>query len=537
MRRAALDDAVRLLLNACAAAALLAAPGCTQDSISQEDDASDTPSDCGGGGPVWTRDDVELEESGTIVSITRRGGQFIALLTEGTLLPIEGVGDAIVEMLPGVELRAWAELSNGVRLAVGDGGQILRSSSGTFEWTTVDAGITEDLLDVIAHGVGAVAITSHRVLFSSDAGLTWTEVEPGSWTGLRRMFRAAGQFWVVGEGGRAWVTSEPSGSWESVEIGTSEDLLDGGEAGCTCVVIVSASSIHVRDGDGWTSLPAPEGELFTTIGDQYVATNRGIYELRPLEGSLATVGIIDFTVTAIAGSSNSIFVAGSDQLRHYTLDSGDTCLGRPWMIDGAATTASLQGGSNEGWARDGLFEHASVASFAHFVSELLALGAPPALIQAAQAAILDELEHARLCFELAAREHGVVRAGPLPLDPQSTARAGDPVALALAVFEEGCIGESVAAAEASVAALEADDDRARRALLQIAEDERRHAALAWKTLRWLVDSFGEPVRTALRRRLATLAVGGDEVRARVIAVVVGPLARELSSPPKLHQHC
>ncbi|MFO7564064.1 MAG: hypothetical protein R6X02_15565 [Enhygromyxa sp.] len=534
MRPTALDQAIRLLLNACAAAALLSVPGCGSDSTAEG--ASETPNDddgCGGGGWFWSQQAVELEVSGTVVSLTRRGAQAIALLAEGTLVPVGGIGNAIIETLPGADLRAWAELSNGDKLAVGGAGQILRSSSGTLEWAAVDAGIDDDLLDVVADGESAVAISSSRVLLSSDAGLTWTELEPGSWTGLRRVFRAAGQIWLIGDDGQAWASSDPAGGWEPVELGT-EELLDGGEAGCSeCVVIIAAKLVHVRAAEGWVSYPAPEGELFTAIGDHYVTTDRALYQLSPLTGSLDQLSSFDFVPSAVVGSDEDIFVAGGGgELLHFTPEF-QGCLGRPWMIDGAARTASLQGGKapREGWARDGLYEHASVASFARFVAELLALAAPPALIQATQAAILDELEHARLCFELAAREHGSVSAGPLPLDPQTTTPAGDPVALALAVFDEGCVGETIAAAEAAIAAAETEDDDARRALEQIAADERRHAALAWRTLRWLLDSFGEPVRAALQGRLATLDGRGDEVHARMIAGLVRPLARELSRAP------
>src|SRR5262249_26351134 len=142
----------------------------------------------------------------------------------------------------------------------------------------------------------------------------------------------------------------------------------------------------------------------------------------------------------------------------------------PWVIDGELVTAELAGEIvtadpnhrqlAQAWARDGLLEHASVAAFARVVAELLSIGAPPELVRATQQAIADELEHARLCFDLASRHAGAVLGpGSLPILAKPTnfgtvsdSRAGDPVAIALAMFEEGCINESVAAAEAAVAA-------------------------------------------------------------------------------------
>lgn len=168
------------------------------------------------------------------------------------------------------------------------------------------------------------------------------------------------------------------------------------------------------------------------------------------------------------------------------------------------------------WAQYGLVEHASVAAFARVIGELLSIGAPAELIRATQQAIADELEHARLCFDLASRHAGAVL-GPGSLGPLakptifgtvSDSRAGDPVAIALPMLEEGCINESEAAAEAAVAALQCREPRAKLVLERIAADETRHAAPAWRTLRWLLDSHPE-VAPALRVRFGQLGQPGQ----------------------------
>src|SRR5262245_889099 len=48
------------------------------------------------------------------------------------------------------------------------------------------------------------------------------------------------------------------------------------------------------------------------------------------------------------------------------------------------------------WLRDAQMEHASIASFARFTLELLAVGAPAELVADSQRASLDEIEHARM---------------------------------------------------------------------------------------------------------------------------------------------
>src|SRR4029077_13893090 len=53
------------------------------------------------------------------------------------------------------------------------------------------------------------------------------------------------------------------------------------------------------------------------------------------------------------------------------------------------------------WRENGKTEHASVAAFARLTLDLMALGAPPDLIAAANQDALDEIRHTELCFSLA----------------------------------------------------------------------------------------------------------------------------------------
>jgi hypothetical protein len=137
----------------------------------------------------------------------------------------------------------------------------------------------------------------------------------------------------------------------------------------------------------------------------------------------------------------------------------------------------------EHWARAGLMEHASIAAFARFSLQLLALGAPPELVRAATAAMADETRHAELCFGLASRYalHGV---GPAPLDVSRSLGAVELLDVVDLVVEEGCIGETAAALEAAWAAEAATDGHVRDVLRGIADDEARHAELAYAFVAW-----------------------------------------------------
>jgi hypothetical protein len=207
----------------------------------------------------------------------------------------------------------------------------------------------------------------------------------------------------------------------------------------------------------------------------------------------------------------------------------------------------------ESWNQLGLMEHASVAAFARFTLQLLELGAPHALVRESNQAICDETRHAELCFGLAA-SFGSTTAGPGKLDCQGALARSSLADVALDTFLEGCIGETVAALEASEALAGASIPAVRQVLEQIAEDEARHAALAWRFVAWsaaqspgLVESLqarwelererAALARTALAQRAPAtedLSVGGilsdlarAELRLQALCEVVGPCLEAL----------
>ncbi len=182
-----------------------------------------------------------------------------------------------------------------------------------------------------------------------------------------------------------------------------------------------------------------------------------------------------------------------------------------WRQPGARPpeTASLDAATRERlaaeWARDGLFEHASVASFGRFALDLLAAGAPSDLVEDAHRAALDEVRHARLCLSLASRYAGEdIAPGPFPTGASVEVTA-HLAALAARCAEEGAIGETVAAVTAAEQLARASDPAVREALAVIAEDEARHAELAWRTVAWAIRTGGAPVRAAVSAVFGRLA--------------------------------
>lgn len=163
-------------------------------------------------------------------------------------------------------------------------------------------------------------------------------------------------------------------------------------------------------------------------------------------------------------------------------------------------------------------EHASVASFARFSLQLMALGAPAELLRDAHRAALDEIEHARTSYALAAM-FGKTSVGPDKL-PVAIA----PIDASVSVFVkalvlEGCVGETLGAAEGRAAARCVMLREMRQALSTIADDEERHATLAWRTLKWSIETFGDSARDAA-------AAGFGEAIKLYSAVPVVPAAVE-----------
>lgn len=241
--------------------------------------------------------------------------------------------------------------------------------------------------------------------------------------------------------------------------------------------------------------------------------------------------------------------------------------GRPFLVEGRQRVAPLSAGASgwweglpprtahlsaqtraalaDAWARAGQDEHASIASFARFTLQLLALGAPPELLADTQRATQDEIRHAQQCFRLASAYAGRP-VGPGPLDTADALAMGTaPLVVVEAVIAEACIGETLAAAMAAASAEDAEDPAVRAVLKQIADDEQQHALLGWRFLRWWLQGASAADRavalgmlSAALERLPTAPLRGDaaglrrhgrldlaareRVRAAVLADVLRP---------------
>ncbi|WP_437283259.1 ferritin-like domain-containing protein [Sorangium sp. So ce375] len=205
----------------------------------------------------------------------------------------------------------------------------------------------------------------------------------------------------------------------------------------------------------------------------------------------------EFLATCSSSVSGRPFLVG-ERARTAPARRGETSAwGAAARPDVAALPQATRAALAEAWLRDALLEHASVASFSRFALELMAVGAPADMLAAAHEAAGDEVRHAALCFGLASAYAGAA------LEPAPFAFGGrvevasDLPDLAARAVREGCVGETLAAVQAVEQLSRAADAAVRSALATIAEDEARHAELAWRFVAWALQTGGEPVRRAV----------------------------------------
>jgi hypothetical protein len=123
---------------------------------------------------------------------------------------------------------------------------------------------------------------------------------------------------------------------------------------------------------------------------------------------------------------------------------------------------------------------------------------------------------------------------------------------------EGCIGETLAAIEAAELAAHCEEPTTREILRQIAEDEARHAQLAWQFVSWALANGSQELRSLVQQEfdravlttehvstehpdandawLAHRGIMGSASRrvlqARALRDVIAPCAAQLIARPK-----
>ena len=171
-------------------------------------------------------------------------------------------------------------------------------------------------------------------------------------------------------------------------------------------------------------------------------------------------------------------------------------------------------------------EAASVVSFERLAAELRDLLAPEELAQKALASRDDEVKHTRMTTKMAERLGATVR-------PPTIADALDrtPFEIALENAVEGCVKETYAALLAHYQAQHAKDRSLAAMMEVIAEDETRHAALAWEVAEWLEPRLTDEERAEVQHARATAI---EELRASLSIEPPAELVESVGMPPAQH---
>ena len=241
------------------------------------------------------------------------------------------------------------------------------------------------------------------------------------------------------------------------------------------------------------------------------------------DGTFEIIGVVDSGGPGLYRARYTVSSTGTFALvdsQSVATKGGAVCGRRP---DGLVDLACARADVGAYFAEVTWLEAAAVVAFRRVESELVALGAPTELIEAAQRAQADEIRHAREASALARRFGGAER--PLEVAPPVER---DAFAIALENAVEGCVRETYGALVAAYQAKRAGDPEVRRFFARIAADEANHAELSHEIAAWL-----EPQLTAGER--ARIAAAKAEALAELYAATeTSPYARLAGLPPPEH---
>lgn len=157
----------------------------------------------------------------------------------------------------------------------------------------------------------------------------------------------------------------------------------------------------------------------------------------------------------------------------------------------------------QAWRETACKEHAAIASFSQLSLDLLAVGAPPYLLEITQADAGDEIRHTSTCLAIAqafdGQEHAPA-AFPAARMLRPLATRSRPLALlqiALDSLADGVLNEGMSARVLAKLADRSADPRLGALLRGMAVDEARHAAHSWRIVEWCVAEGGSSVHRAL----------------------------------------
>ncbi|MEM6991183.1 MAG: ferritin-like domain-containing protein [Myxococcota bacterium] len=175
------------------------------------------------------------------------------------------------------------------------------------------------------------------------------------------------------------------------------------------------------------------------------------------------------------------------------------------------------------WKAIAADEHESVATFSELALDLLAAGAPAALVTRCHEAALEETRHTEACLAIAQQLDGEPATPPDVPSMRRTRRRPRLrtvllVRLAVESYVDGCVGEASSGWVLAQLRKHAESESIRDALRVLSREEMGHARLGRDIVEWCRAEGGPVVDQALavtRQRLARMTAPRTDAKQRV----------------------
>ena len=238
--------------------------------------------------------------------------------------------------------RDCRALSNGIMLAAGERGRMIRSTDYGEHWRTVEiptfAHFTR--MDFADDKRGVIADDSGRVWLTADAGASWQSIFTADQP-LTSIARMNGQtFMAVGRNGSVWRGDAAANQWKKLAVGLdSVELADVACSGVSGIIVGKwgAAAITTDGGESWVRYALPNVQSYDKCGfitpqlalitgrDTTTGASR-FYRYHVAAGRWDTINpqhfrrVLDFAVVA----DTTIFSVGQQGLLMLSRDSATT---------------------------------------------------------------------------------------------------------------------------------------------------------------------------------------------------------------------
>jgi hypothetical protein len=115
---------------------------------------------------------------------------------------------------------------NGIHVAVGENGHIVRSTHG-YAWNPVVSGVTEPLAAVVWSGSAFVAVGYEGSILRSTEGLNWQVSKPAGNIRLNTIFRTDQELAAVGANGTLLISTDHGSNWQPISTSPDYDFRGG----------------------------------------------------------------------------------------------------------------------------------------------------------------------------------------------------------------------------------------------------------------------------------------------------------------------